>query len=451
MKSDSLTRLANAPVGRLLWNYSLPAVVGMLVMALYNVVDRIFIGQVVGPDAIAGLAVTFPVMNLSAALGVLVGVGASARASILLGAGSPDRAQLVCGNALTLILINATIYLTLFGIFIDDLLMAFGASEATLPYARTFMMTLLPGMLMMNLAFSFNSIMRSTGYPVHAMVSMLLGAGVNFVLDPLFIYVFDWGIWGAALATDISMGITAAWVLSHFLKKGVNVGFAWGTFGLRLHTVISIVSLGAAPSLVNAASCLINVIINRTLLEYGGDGAVATVGIFVTYTSLLTSVVLGICQGMQPVVGYNYGAGQYDRLRKAFRLAVIASTVICSAGALVGLFAPGAIARLFTSDAELIASVDRHLPMALWAFFFVGYQIVATTLFQSIGEASKSIVLSLARQMLFLIPMLLVLPPVLGLPGVWVSFPASDVLATLVTLLMVSYQFRIINRKIVNA
>lgn len=444
--ASDLKSLASAPVGRLLWHYSLPAVTGMLVMALYNVVDRVFIGRVVGPDAIAGLAITFPVMNLSAALGVLVGAGASARTSILLGAGRVDLARQVLGNSLTLLLVNATVYLTLFGIFIDELLIAFGASDATLPYARDFMVTLLPGMLMMNLSFSFNNIMRASGYPVKAMLAMMLGAGLNALLAPLFIYVLRWGIRGAALATDIAMTVSAVWVLAHFMKRGVNVGFTRGTFRLRWSVVGSIVAIGAAPSLVNAASCMINVIINRSLYSYGGDNAVAAAGVFVTFTSMLTAVVLGICQGMQPVVGYNYGAGRPDRLRRTFFLATGASTVICSLGAAAGIFTPGAIAGMFTTDAALINEVSGALPLAMSAFMLVGLQIVSTTLFQSIGQAGKSIVLSLTRQVIFLIPMLLLLPPVMGLEGVWTSFPASDLLATVVTVAMVAWQLRAIGR-----
>lgn len=446
-EASSLTQLATASVGRLLWRYSLPAVAGMLIMSLYNVVDRVFIGQIVGADAIAGLAITFPVMNLSAAIGVLVGVGAAARISILLGADDAGGARMVLGNALTLIVVNALIYLTLFGVFIDPLLMAFGASPTTLPYAHAYMQAILPGMMMMNLGFSFTNILRATGYPVKAMVAMMIGAGLNFVLDPLFLYVFEWGIAGAAVATDISMAITAAWVLRHFCRKDVNLGFGRGTFGLHWRVVWPMIAIGAAPSLINAAGCLINILINRALYAHGGDGAVATAGIFVTYTSLLTSVVLGVCQGMQPIVGYNYGAGHYHRLRRAFWLATIVGTAVCAGGQLVGMIAPGAIARMFTPDAELIAHVNASLPLAMSAFFVVGFQIVSTTLFQSIGNAGKSIILSLTRQVVFLIPLLIILPAELGLQGVWTAFPTSDLLATAVTLALIIRQMQLIARK----
>ena len=215
---NKLEELTSRPVGRLLWEYSLPAVVGMLVMALYNVADRIFIGQCVGPDAIAGLAITFPVMNLAAAVGVLIGVGSSARISIVLGAGRKDEAELLLGNAWTLTIVNGLVYIALFAIFMDKLLMAFGASATTLPYARSYMMVLLPGMILTNIAFSFNNIMRASGYPRRAMMTMIIGAAVNVVLDPLFIIVFDWGIAGAAIATDIAMAVSAIFVMAHFVR-----------------------------------------------------------------------------------------------------------------------------------------------------------------------------------------------------------------------------------------
>lgn len=440
-----LDELATEPVGRLLWRYSLPAVVGMLVMSLYNVIDRIFIGQGVGAEAITGLAITFPVMNVASALGVLIGAGASARISIMLGANDHRGARLVLGNSLTLIMVIAVTYLTVFAIFLDDILVAFGASEASLPYAHDFMSYLLPGMLMMNLSFSFNNIMRASGYPVRAMVTMFIGAGCNVVLAPIFIFVLGWGIKGAAIATDISMTVSMLFVMGHFMMPGSTLHFTRGIFRLRRKIVIGIVGIGAAPSLVNFASCFINVIINKSLYHYGGDTAIGAAGIFTTYTSLLCMVIVGICQGMQPIIGYNYGAGQLHRLRRTYWIAVAVATAIVSSGAAFGLSFPSVIACAFTVDAGLIAATDRALSLSMLAFFFVGFQIVSTTFFQSIGQAGKSIFLSLTRQVLFLIPLLLLLPRCLLLDGVWLSFPASDIIATIVTASMMWWQFRKMN------
>ena len=435
--SAQLTALTDKPVGRLLWSYSLPAVVGMLVMSLYNVFDRIIIGQVVGADAIAGLTVTFPVMNLSAAVGVLIGVGSSARISILLGQKRHADAEMVLGNALLWTLINASIYLTLLAVFLDPILMAFGASDVTLPYARDFMSVILPGMLVMNVTFSFNNVMRASGYPLRAMTTMLIGAVLNVVLVMLFVLGLGFGIKGAALATDIAMSVSAAFVMCHFMRKGSTLRFRRGIYRLRWSVFVDIAGIGAAPSVVNAAACLINIILNRSLYKYGGDSAIGAAGVFVTYTSLLTSVIIGMAQGLQPILGYNYGAGRYDRLRRAFVMASSTAVLICSVGTIGGLFFPEAIARAFTVDAGLIAQVGLALPAAMKAFWFVGFQIIATCLFQSIGMAGRSIFLSLTRQVLFLIPLLCLLPRMWGLTGIWSSFALSDVAATVVAAVMV--------------
>lgn len=444
MKDDSknLRELSEAPVGRLLWRYSLPAVVGMLVMSLYNIIDRVFIGQWVGPEAIAGLAITFPVMNLSAALGVLIGAGGSARISILLGAKDHKGAEAVLGNSLVLLTIIICCYLSVFAIFIDEILLAFGASEVTLPYARDFMLYILPGMFMTNFAFTFNNFMRASGYPLRAMVTMFIGAGMNLVLAPIFIYYLELGIKGAAIATDISMMISAFFVLSHFFSSKSTLRFKADRrmYGLRARVIFPVISIGAAPSVVNAAACFINVIINKTLYAHGGDTAVAAAGIFTTYTSLMTMVVVGICQGMQPIIGYNYGAGRIHRLRRTYWLAVGVSTVIVTVGQVIGLSMPHLIGRAFTTDAGLISETSRCLHISLLAFTVVGFQIVSTTLFQSIGKAAASIFLSLTRQVLFLIPLLLILPPKFGLDGVWAAFPTSDIIATMVTTVMITWQ-----------
>lgn len=440
-----LERLAHAPVGRLLWQYSIPAVVGILVMQLYNIVDRIFIGQVVGDDAIAGLAITFPVANIATAFGVLVGAGAGSRISIALGASNPGRARLICGNALTLLLMIGFTYVSLFAVFIDDILELFGATETTLPYARDMMLYILPGLMLTNIAFSFNNVMRASGFPKRAMVTMFIGAAVNIALDPLFIYVFDWGIKGAAIATDIAMASSAIFVMAHFYRPHGEVYFARGNFKPRADIVKSIFSIGAAPSIVNVAGCLINILINHTLNRYGGSSAIASAGVFVTVTAFVVASVIGICQGMQPIVGYNYGAGNYKRLRHTYYLASAVATVICGLGFVASLTIPRQMASLFLNDDNLIASTGHSLTLAMSMFWMVGFQIVSTTFFQSIGRAGKSIFLSLTRQVLFLIPMLLILPSIYGIEGIWLSFPSSDILATIVTLFLIRRQLRILS------
>lgn len=430
-----LEQLATRPVGRLLWTYSFPAVVGMLVMALYNVVDRIFIGQWVGADAIAGLTVTFPLMNLATAIGVLIGVGSCSRISIVLGAGDSDTASHILGNALSLTIVNGLVYIALFALFMDPLLEAFGASATTLPLARTYMLILLPGLLLTNIAFSLNNVMRASGYPRRAMMTMIIGAATNCILDPLFILVFDMGIAGAALATDIAMAVSAVFVLAHFCRHDTTLRFRKGTYAIRRSIFLAIVSLGAAPALVNAASCGINAIINRTIIAYAetgmADTAIAAAGIFVTYTSLPVTVALGICQGMQPIVGYNFGAGNGHRLWRAYWLAVGAASVITTLPLLLTYTAPELVAMAFTDDTKLIHTTALVLRTAMWAFAPVGFQVISTAFFQSIGKAGKSVFVSLVRQVIFLVPLLILLPRWMGFSGVWSAFPLSDVCATL--------------------
>ena len=438
----NLRELAGMPVGRLLWKYSLPSVAGMLVMQLYSIVDRIFIGQVVGSDAIAGLAITFPVMNIATALGVLVGAGASARVSLFLGAGHEETARRVLGNTLVLTLVIGVLYIGAFALGMETVLGWFGANEVTMPYAHDFMMYILPGLMMTNLTFSFNNIMRASGFPTRAMVTMFIGAGLNICLAPLFIYVLDMGIKGAAIATDIAMTVSMVFVMRHFFRSSNGpVTFRRGIYGIDRKLVWGILGIGAAPFIVNVASCAINIFINRSLLKFGGVDAIAASGIFVTYTVMLCCIVLGICQGMQPVVGFNYGAGNYGRVRRAFWIASGAATAVTFLGWLGGMCCPALIARAFVRDAQLVEFTAHALSTAMLLFFMVGFQIVATTYFQSIGKIGLSIFLSLTRQVLFFMPLLYILPSYFGLNGIWFTFFSSDACATIVTAALIAWSF----------
>ena len=443
---DRLNELKYLSVGKLLWKYSLPAIVGTVVMSLYNIIDRIFIGQGVGPDAIAGLAITFPVMNLASALGMLIGVGSSTRISIVLGQGNKEMAFKVLGNSIIMTIVLGLCYIMIFAVFMKDILILFGASERTLPYAYDFMMYILPGMLFMNLCYSYNNVMRASGYPTRAMVTMFIGAGLNIILAPIFIFIFDWGIKGAAIASDISMLVSAAFVMLHFMSGKSEIHFKHGIYRLKKSILVSVVSIGAAPFLINCAGCAINAIVNNMLYKYGGGSSVAAMGIFTTYTQLLVTVVIGICQGMQPIIGYNYGAMLFGRLRRTYYLAAVAASAVCLLGAMVSLICPQYIARAFTSDNELITATSNGLTIATMMFWGVGFQIVSTNFFQSLGMAAKSIFLSLTRQIIFLIPLLFLLSPHWGLSGVWAAFPISDALAIIVSAILVIYEFRSLRR-----
>lgn len=440
--NSKLQDLAMRPVGRLLWEYSLPAVLGMLVMALYNIVDRIFIGQVVGPEAIAGMTITFPLMNITTAVGVLVGVGASTRISIMMGRRDRRAAELILGNSVVLTFVNGAAYIVAFVCWLDPILKAFGAGDITLPYASDYMLWVMPGLLLTNVAFGLNNVIRSTGYPTKAMYTMIIGAVVNVALDAVLVLWLDMGMTGAAIATDIAMAASAWFVLAHFFKPNVTLTFRRGTFALRRRVVGSIMSIGASPFVVNVAACMINVLINRSLSAHGGDMAIGAAGIFVTVTQMAVTIVLGVTMGLQAVLGYNYGAGLMQRLKRAFWLATGVGTIVCSIGAAAGLLFPHTLARIFTTDDFLISTTVVCLRHALWAFPVVGFQIMSTCLFQSVGKPARAMILSLSRQVLFLIPIMLWLPTIYGVEGVWLSFPLSDILATIVSAVLVLQFFK---------
>lgn len=442
-KADRLKELGSAPLGKLLWKYSLPAVIGTVVTALYNLIDSIVIGHAIGdPNVIAGIAVTFPVMTLSGALGMLIGAGAATRISIVLGQKDKPRAERILGNSVMLTLIIGVLYMTTFFIFLDPILRTFGASDATIPYARQFMRWIIPGMVLINLTFSYNNVMRATGYPRKAMTTNILGAVLNAILAPLFLFGFGWGIWGAALATDISMAITAFFVLSHFFNPANELTFKPHTTRLRWPIVKSILMIGMAPFLINLANAGINALMNNSLQQYGGDNAIAAIVAFNRYVTVFVMIVIGICQGMQPILGYNYGAGKYQRLFRTLTLAATAGLLVTTFGAIMAHLFPAAIAGMFMQDAAQIDAAVLCLRITTISFWMVGFQIVSTNFFQSLGMAGKAIFLSLTRQIIFMIPLIYLLPPLFGLKGVWYAFPISDTVATIVTIGMLIFQIR---------
>ena len=452
--------LRTEPIGKLLLRYSLPAIAAMVVFSLYNIIDSIFIGHGVGPLAISGLAITFPVMNLTFALVLLVGIGGASICSIRLGQQDIDGATRVLGNVLLLGLINGVTFGLLSQLVLDPVLTAFGASEHTLPYARDFMQIILYGLPVTCTMFGLNHIMRATGYPQKAMLSAVLTVGMNIILAPIFIFWLEWGIRGAAIATVLSqcVGMVWAvsythlrahetvdqrgvvWVLSHFRNPKSTVHFRQGTFRLRWKIVSSIFSIGMSPFLLNVCACLVTVLINIGLKRYGGDMAIGAFGILNRILILFVMLVMGLTQGMQPIVGYNYGAQQFERVKQTLKYGVITGGLITTAGFLAGQFAPEIVSRMFTDDAGLIALSVEGMRLATLVFPLVGIQIVVGNFFQSIGKAKLSIFLSLTRQLLFLAPCLLILPRFFELKGIWISLPVSDSLS-FVTSMGVLYMF----------
>ena len=447
--TERLEELGHAPVGKLLWKYSLPAVVGTVVSAVYNIIDSIVIGHAIDdPNVVAGIAVTFPVMNIVGALGMLIGAGAATRVSIVMGQNDKHAAEVILGNCVQLSVFIGLAYATLFAIFMDPILKLFGASANSLPYAREFMLWVLPGMVLQNITFSYNNVMRSSGYPAKAMYTNIIGAVINAVLAPLFLFGFKWGIRGASIATDIAMTVTAVWVMSHFFNKKNTLHFVKGTFKMDWNIIRGVLYIGMAPFLINITGSLVNAIVNNTLLHYGGDNAIAAVVVFNRFVTIFVFIIIGICQGMQPIVGYNYGCGRYSRLFRAFGYAAVSGVVISSLGSLLGALNPRAIASLFMQDQAQIDCAVNCLKITTLTFWMVGFQIVTTNFFQSLGMAGKAVFLSLTRQIIFMIPLLFILPPLMGLNGVWSAFPISDFIATMVAIWMLVVQVRKIRLKV---
>ncbi len=433
LKQTEDSKLSTLSVGKLLWMYSLPAIVGAMVSSLYNIIDRMYIGLGVGPMAISGLALTFPFMNFLMAFSMLVGAGASSRISIRLGEGDRDRAEQILGNTLTLtILVSGTVILFSM-LFMNPILIMFGGSENTLKYAREFMQIIVPGTFLSALLFGFNSIMRASGYPKKAMITMIISAIVNITLAPLFIFVFKMGIAGAAHATNIAFFVGSIWVVLHFFDKKTNIRFHRKNLKLDRQIVKSILNIGMSPFSMQIAASITVVIINRALIRYGGDLAVGALGIQNAIATLVVMFIIGLNQGAQPILGFNYGARKFDRMFLALKKTAVAATLVSTAGFILGTFFPHALASLFTRDEELKELAARALRISVTVFPLIGSQIVITNFFQSIGKAKISMTLSLTRQVLFLIPCLIFLPPIFGLDGVWSSMPVADSLSVIVT------------------
>lgn len=450
MTSEITKRLEYEKVSSLLLHYAIPAVVGTMVNALYNIVDRIFIGQGVGPLAMAGLTLTFPFLLFLQAFGMLVGAGAATRVSIHLGRKANDMAEKVLGNALTLTFIISALTIIPSMLFLKDLLTWFGGSEQTIPYAEEYLYIAIPGNLLASLSFGFNAVMRASGYPKKAMITMMIGAVINVILDPIFIFWFDMGIQGAAIATVISMAVSAVYVMSHFLNKESIVRFHVKYFKPESAVIWNILTIGVSPFAMQLAGSAVTIIQNHALKKYGGDMAIGANGIITSVGMLLVMLIIGIAQGMQPIVGFNYGAGLYKRVQETLRLVIITSTIITGAGCLASWLLPDLIVRAFTNDPELIAVSENGLRLTLAAFFVVGSQISISQFFQSIGIAWKAMFLSLSRQVLFLIPAILFLPDLWQLDGVWFASPFSDFIAAMTAWLFLWHHVKNMKRKMLN-
>jgi putative MATE family efflux protein len=434
--------LGTERIGKLLMQYAIPAIIAMTASSLYNMVDSIFIGHGVGALAISGLALTFPLMNLAAAFGSLVGVGASTLISVKLGQKDYDTAQRVLGNVLVLNVIIGLLFTVVTLIFLDPILYFFGGSDATVGYARDYMVVILLGNIITHIYLGLNAVLRSAGHPQKAMYATIATVLVNTLLDPLFIYVFDWGIQGAAIATITAQVLALIWQFKLFSNKNELLHFHKGIYRLKKKIVYDSLAIGMSPFLMNLAACFIVILINQGLQKYGGDLAIGAFGIVNRLVFIVVMIVMGLNQGMQPIAGYNYGAQQYLRVRKVLIVTIVAATFVTTFGFLVGMLMPELAVSIFTTDEELIRLAAKGLRITVVFFPIIGFQMVTSNFFQSIGMASKAIFLSISRQVLILIPCLLILPRYYGQFGVWVSMPVSDITASLIAGSMLIWQMK---------
>ena len=434
--------LGTQPVGKLLMQYAIPAIIAMTASSLYNIVDSIFIGQGVGPLAISGLAVTFPFMNLGAAFGAMVGVGASTLISVKLGQRDYSTAQVVLGNVVTLNTIIGVVYTIVCLMFLDPILYFFGASADTIVYARDFMEVILLGNIFTHMYLGLNAVLRASGHPQKAMYATINTVIINTILAPIFIYGFEWGIRGAAIATVIAQIVSLIWQFRILTDKNELLHLRRGIYHLQSKIVKNMIAIGLSPFCMNVASCFIVIFINQGLKEYDGDLAIGAYGIVNRLMFICVMIVMGITQGMQPIAGYNYGAQQYHRVNEVLKLAIWGATAVTTFTFLVGELVPELTVSIFTTDEGLINRAAEGFRIAVLVFPIVGFQMVTSNFFQSIGMANKAIFLSLTRQLLFLLPCLIILPTFLGAAGIWWSMPVSDMAASIVAAILLYKQFQ---------
>ena len=440
------TELGDKRIRDLLMQYAVPAIIAMTASSLYNMVDSIYIGHIkdVGSYAISGLAVTFPLMNLATALGTLVGVGASTILSMLLGQKNYEAAGKVLLNEVMLNVIIGVSFSVVTLAFIDPILIFFGASENTLPFARDYMVIILLGNVITHLYFGLNNMIRASGNPKLAMSLTIFTVVSNTIMDPIFIFVLDMGIKGAAVATVLCQAMALAYALRYYLdqKQFIHLPRHLRDYRLDLRIAKDSLTIGLGPFLMNSASCIVTMFINQQLGKYGGDLAIGAYGIVNRISFFFVMINMGFNQGMQPIAGYNFGARKYTRVKHVFKLTLICASVVSCVGFLVSEFLPDVAVSLFTNDPELKTLADKGLRIMNMAFALVGFQMVATNFFQSLGMVHKSILLSLSRQLLFLVPLIYFLPVYFGHKGVWMSFPIADSISIILTAVLLAALFR---------
>ena len=432
------TELGTAPVHKLLFKYAMPAIIAMTATSLYNLVDSIYIGHGCGALALGALTIAKPFMDICAAFGSLVGVGASSLLAIYLGEKDYDKANRVLGNVIVMNIILSAVVMAVGLIWLDPILLAFGASENTLLYAHEYMEIILYGNILTHIYFGLNAMLRSAGHPRFSMTATIVAVSVNIILDPVFIFGMDMGVRGAALATVLSQAVAVVWQMTKFFDRNELVRFHRGIWRLNREITGRALAIGMSPFLYNIAHCFVVIIINNQLKTLGGDLAIASYGVINRLTFVFAMIVMGLNQGMQPITGYNYGARKFDRVMQSFKLTCICATMVMGVVFLLGEGLPRLVTEIFTHDELLITQTIRPLRIICSTMLIIGFQMVTGNLFTSIGMASKAIFLSLTRQVLYLIPLALLLPMVFANPldGVWWAIPISDTISAITALIM---------------
>jgi len=443
---DKSAQLGTEKIPKLLWKFSIPAIIGMLVNAIYNVIDRIFIGHGVGSLGIAGVTVGFPFMLVIMAFAMLIAIGATSLISIKLGEQNKEEAELILGNGIVLLILISLVMTVIGTISLTPLLRLFGASDVVLPYARDYMRIIIFGTVLMSTGFGMSNFIRAEGNPKFSMYTMLLGAILNIILNPIFIFVLGWGVAGAAIATVLARTVATCWILYYYLTGKSILRVSLANFKLRLPIIKKIIVIGMAPFAMQLSNSLLQVIMNKSLGYYGGDIAIAGMGVTMSIATLMFMPIIGITQGAQPIIGYNYGAKQYDRLKETLKLAIFAATAIATIGSVAIQLFPGQFIGLFNSEDKQLLEFGTHtLRIFLMAFPIVGFQIVGANYFQAVGKPRQAMFLSLSRQVLVLIPLLLIMPRFLGLNGILYSGPISDLISSVLVAIWLGKEIRNLN------
>jgi len=428
--------LADDNIRKLLIKLSVPAMTGMLVMALYNIVDTIFVGRGVGTLGIAGLSIVFPVQMIVLAIGQMFGIGSASVISRSLGEGDVAKANRVLATIFVFTLIISAIITSLALIFIDPLLRLFGATEAIFPYAKSYMGIIIFGSVLFITAMTSNNIIRSEGQAKTAMLAMIIGAGLNIIFDPIFIFVFKMGVAGAAAASVLAQLIAVIYVIAFFQSGKSTLHFRWRSFCLDFSIFWEVVKIGFSSFTRHVAGSIVFIIVNNTLAIFGGDLAIAAYGIIIRFLRLIFMPIFGIAQGMQPIVGYNYGAKRPGKILAVLKIALIYSSIVSIFGLLLIQLFPHFFISIFSADEELIIIGAKALRIMTLAIPIVGFQIIGATMFQALGKALPALFLSMSREILLLIPMVLLLPKFWGVTGVWAASPLSDLAAAVLSFLL---------------